>query len=306
MNPDAFFKELKRLVLFEPREGSHILNSEGCEYGEHIYFSKNLYYAFDCLKSIDSSYLYDCIMCNNCLDCDYCFESELLYESVDAHKCFNSDFLQDCINVRDSSFCNALIDCHDMFGCTHLRNKSFCIFNRQLTQDQYQILLPKFKALPAQHVLAYLEQLKKMYPLTQTHELNNQNSPYGNYVYNCKNCYMCFDISQTQESAYMYDSSVNKTCMDVTYSTENELCYQVADSAHCFNSDYIVYSAHCQDSSYLLNCFGVKNSLGCVGLNHKQYFILNRPFSKEEYERLSAQILGQIRGNRSDWSDLSY
>ena len=41
MTAEAFFKELKRLINSQPKNPSHILNSENCEYGDQIYYSKN-------------------------------------------------------------------------------------------------------------------------------------------------------------------------------------------------------------------------------------------------------------------------
>ncbi|MDP2669631.1 MAG: hypothetical protein Q8O99_01100 [bacterium] len=30
-----------------------------------------------------------------------------------------------------------------MFGCSNLRNKQYCIFNKQYTQEEYEQLVPK-------------------------------------------------------------------------------------------------------------------------------------------------------------------
>ena len=47
--------------------------------------------------------------------------------------------MSDCARMQDSSFCYACADCKNIFGCTHLKNKSFCILNRQLTEEEYMI-----------------------------------------------------------------------------------------------------------------------------------------------------------------------
>jgi hypothetical protein len=193
-----------------------------------------------------------------------------------------------------------------MFGCVNMRNKAFCIFNRQLTEAEYREKVKLYKAWPWEKVLQIVEQIKATMPVTQTHEENNENSPYGDYVYFCKNCYMSFDSRHNKDSGYIYDSPVQTTCYDVTYSTENELCYEIADSGHCFNCDYVVYSANCNDSSYIINSYGVKNCLGVANKDHVEYQILNKKYSKEEYEVLSKEILDDIRRKNLGWADIKF
>src|SRR5205823_6094939 len=104
-----------------------------------------------------------------------------------------------------------------------------------------------------------VNELKKLYPVTQTHEFNNENTTYGDYISYNKNCYLCFDTTHSTDTYYSYDSIHSETCMDITYSGENQLCYEVVDSGQCFNSNYIVYSANTQESSYIFNCADIKN-----------------------------------------------
>lgn len=307
MTAEAFFQELKRLILSQPKLPTHTLNSENCEYGDQLYYCKNLINCFDTLNSSDSIYLFDCALCANCADCDYSTESQLCYEGVTLFKCFNGNFLEDCSNTRDSSYCYNCLDCHDLFGCANLTNKSFCTFNRQLTESDYREKIKHLQSLPSENVLEMLEKLKKRYPLTQTHGLNNENCPYGDYVYTSRNCYMCFDSSNNEDSAYLYDSTGNnKNCYDLTFSGESQLSYEVLDSTNLFNCNFAIWSAHSFDSSYILACANVKNCLGCVNLYQKEYCLLNRQLTKEEYEVKSKQILEELRNKNLGWADLIF
>jgi len=306
MTAESFFEELKRLIASQPKPPANVLNSENSEYNDYVFYSKNLTYSFDCAKCSDSMYIYDSYMCTNCYDCDYAVESELCYECVDPFRSFNCDYLDYCASMRDASYCYNCTNCHDVFGCANLKNKSFCIFNRQFTENEYKQVVKKFKLLPAEKILPMLEELKKRYPLTQTHEEHNENSPYGNYIHYCKNCYLCFDAAYNEYCGYLYDSFRNKTSYDLTYSVDSELSYQAVDSEKLFNCNFAVYSINCQDSSFIFNCFDVKKSLGCVGLSHKQYCILNRQLAKEEYEKISSQILLELKNNNINWSNLTF
>lgn len=307
MAANAFFAELQRLILSQPRFPLVIINCENCEYCNEIYNCKNLFYCFDTYSTTGSFYLFDSYLCATCGDCDYTIESELCYESVDAIKCFNCDYIEYCENLRDSSFCYDCTNCSDIFGCVRLENKSFCIFNRQLTEAEYREQVKKYKALPPDKVLAIVEDLKRSFPLTQTIGSDNENTTYGNYIHYDKNCYLCFDAAYDEDCGYLYDSFHCKTSYDLTYCAQGvELTYQASDSTHTFNCNYVVHASHCQDSSYLFNCSNVKNSLGCVGLKNKEYCILNRQFTKEEYEKLSSNIISQLNQANLCWNDLVY
>src|SRR3989344_316463 len=228
MTAQGFLVELQRLIFSLPRPPAQIYKSENCSFGDYISNSKNLFYCFDCASCSDAFYLYDSYMCANCGDCDYAIESELCYESVDAVKTFNCDYLEYCYNIRDSAFSYDCSNCHDIFGCVNLKNKSFCVFNRQLTEEEYREKIQKFKKLPSEQVLKMVEELKKRFPLTQTHGADNENTTYGNYIHFDKNCYLCFDAAHDENCGYLYDSFYNKNCYDATYSSQNsQVAYEI-------------------------------------------------------------------------------
>lgn len=307
MTATGFFAELQRIILSQPKLPAAIVSCDACEFCNEVYNCKNLFYCFDTYSTTDSFYLFDCFMCANCGDCDYGVESELCYESVDPFKAFNCDFVEYCANIRDSAYSYNCFNCHDIFGCVNLKNKEFCIFNRQLTEEEYKEKVKKFKSLPSEKILAVVDDLKKRFPLTQTIEGHNDNTTFGNYIHYNKNCYLCFDAAHDEDCGYLYDSFYCSTSYDLTYVAQGvDLSYQGIDSTRSFNNNYVIHINQCQDNSYLFNCFNVKNSLGCVGIKNKEYCILNRQFTKAEYETLSTQLLSQINVANLGWDNLVY
>lgn len=306
MTAETFLKELQRIIKSHPRWPLNQLNCENCESCDYVYNSKNLYTCFDAASCVDSMYLFDSFMCVNSADCDYTVEAELCYENVDGYKVYNCNYVSYSSRIRDSSYCYDCLDCNNLFGCTNLKNKSFCIFNRQLTEEEYKKEVKKYQSLPSEKVLSMLEELIKKYPLTQTNEARNENTVYGNYIYDNKDCYLCFDAARDENCAYLYDSFNNKMSMDGTYMVCSELTYEVTDVGWFFNCAYSVCCNNCNDSSYLFNCFNVKNSLGCAGLEHKEYCLLNRQLSREEYEKESAAILKDLKEKNLGWGDISF
>lgn len=307
MTSETFFTELNKLLSRFPQVPPEIVNSENSDYGQNLYYCQNQYICFDNAHCSDCIYVYDSYIAKNCMDCDYAVETELCYESVDPVNCFNGDYLEYCTSVRDAFYSANCINCNDIFGCVNLTSKSFCIFNRQLSEAEYREKVELYKKWPAERVLSMVEELKKRYPLTQTHEGHNEHSAYGNYIHYNKNCYLCFDAGHNENCGYLYDSFYNKTCYDMTYASQhNQLSCQIIDSANLFNCNYAVLSSSSDDSSYIFNCRNVKDCLGCVSLSNKQYCILNRQFSKERYEEVSKQILKELTSKNLSWANVTF
>ena len=73
-----------------------------------------------------------------------------------------------------------------------------------------------------------------------------------------------------------------------------ELSYEIISAISLRNvkAGYCVW--HDYDSSYCDTCEDSNNLFGCVGLKNKSYCILNKQYSKEEYEALLPKIIGQM------------
>lgn len=305
MKAQVFFQELQRILYNIPKAAARIESSENCEYCDNVYYSQNLLFCFDMANCKDSYFTYDSYMAIQCVDCDYAVECESCYESVDTVKCFNCDFLFDCLDMRDSMHCHNCHNCHDVFGCVNLANKSYCIFNRQLSEEEYKQLLPKYKSLPKEKINEIILQIKSQHPRRQVKAAYNENSPYGNYIYHNKNCYLSFDAGHNENCAYLYDSFYNRYSMDMTYASRyNEQAYEIVESNKINESAYVVNSDSCRNSFYLFDCKGVTDSIGCVGLRSRRFCILNRQLSEEEYKSMSQDLFRELSSAGWGWSNI--
>jgi hypothetical protein len=75
--------------------------------------------------------------------------TELIYESVVVGGgAYDVAFSWQCYssvsNIRYCSFCGQ--NSSNLFGCISLRNKQYCIFNKQYTKEEYEALIPKIIA----------------------------------------------------------------------------------------------------------------------------------------------------------------
>jgi hypothetical protein len=63
-------------------------------------------------------------------------------------------------------------------------------------------------------------------------------------------------------------------------------CHHCTDTRDSIGSSYLV---HCQTMAQCTYC------LGCVGLSHADYHILNQPFDRSQYFEVSQQLLRQLQ-----------
>ena len=105
-----------------------------------------------------------------------------------------------------------------------------------------------------------------------------------------------------QNSRYCYTSGKLVESYDVSFNPNIEYGYQTLNSLDCTN---VIATHMVQDSSYLYYskaCYNCKNCFGCFGLRNKEYHILNKQYSKEEYERLVSKIIENMRES-GDWGN---
>ena len=122
---------------------------------------------------------------------------------------------------------------------------------------------------------------------------NNQNSSYCNLVADNKDCYLIFESSNNENCLYSYWIQQCKNCVDSNFLHKCELCYECNDSFGC----YLWFNLHscnnCSESYFLKDCIWCKNCFWCVGLKNKEYYFLNKKYSKEDYQKKVSEIVSQ-------------
>jgi hypothetical protein len=106
----------------------------------------------------------------------------------------------------------------------------------------------------------------------------------------------CFDVQDAEDCRYVCPIPRGlKDCRDCHYSPGSELVY---DSMSGMRSQHSRFVLHCWDNDDLLycdECFSSKHLFGCIGLKHKEYCILNKQYTKEEYEEIVPRLIAHMR-----------
>ena len=109
------------------------------------------------------------------------------------------------------------------------------------------------------------------------------NSSYCNVTVEQKNCYLISASWTNEDCMYINRGAGNKNSLDLYICGRNESCYE---NVYCEDSYKLFYSHTCKDcnnSYFLYDCRGCSNCFGCTGLRNKNYYIFDKPYTKEEY-----------------------
>ena len=140
----------------------------------------------------------------------------------------------------------------------------------------------------------FLEQFKELQakvPRIGLLSLTSINSEYTNNSADNKNCYLLFAAEQNEDCLYGRLIQHCKSVVDACFVYDSELCYECIDCRQCYNC---LFSEKCQTSTNLLFCSDVRDSQNCIlstNLRHKSYYIENKQYSKEDYEKKKKEIL---------------
>jgi hypothetical protein len=119
--------------------GSTAVNSTG----DNIGHDKNVHYGFNVRRSENTSYSQDALEARDCMDLTETLDNELDYEMEGAGWGANCISMAKSWYNSNSCYSDLNFNCHDIFGCMGLRAKSYCIFNKQYTEEEYKALKEK-------------------------------------------------------------------------------------------------------------------------------------------------------------------
>jgi len=258
------------------------------DYCENIYFSSLLNEVKDVADSLRIFY-----------------GTELCYESIGVDKSYRIFYSQECDSCTDVWFSRNCYSCMNCVGCVNLRGASYCIFNVKYSKEEYAKKLKELKLDTRSGIEALKKEVEifwKKFPYRfYTGNSLNVNVT-GEYVYESRNCKEVYNIGGAENCRYCQFITVHtaKDCVDYSgWGNSVELIY---DSTNVGNkASNAKFSAFCfpdvVNIEYCLWCIAPKNNFGCVNLKRKSYSILNKQYSKEEYEKIKAQIIEDMKKN---------
>ena len=137
---NKYLEEFEKLKLSSPVKYANLTKCEDCE-GDNLVECKNAINCFDGFKleNTKNSFGEDA---KNTMDTrggtyEWALECN--------HTGFGQNFIgcSSTLKAHDMYYCDSCQGGHDCFGCVGLRNKEYCIFNKQYSKEEYETLAGK-------------------------------------------------------------------------------------------------------------------------------------------------------------------
>lgn len=305
-----FFEQFAELFRAAPKCAlitSPDADENNCPY---INFAGN---SLNCHMIFDSDFDEDCYYSNvlkhsrNCSDCSYVHSGELCYECIDCTSCYELLYSQNCSGCRNSGFLYACVGCSDCFLCSNLVQQRYCFRNRQYSKEEYFALVSEARRENRQSVttlFAELENLVAAAPKKHCRIVNGESCS-GDYIVDSRNIHCSFNIGKSEDLRYCDSVYEATSCMDVSSFGEQ--------ISHVYESGTV--GIHVTDTLFsfcvVLSCANLiyctearisKHCFGCASVKNAEYCILNKQYSREDYERLVPRIVRHME-DTGEWGE---
>jgi hypothetical protein len=232
-------------------------------------------------------------------------EGELCYDNLNCVRVFETYFSEDCQDCYNVYFSKNLSGSSDCFASVNLKHKKFHIFNKPYSKEDYEKKLAGFKLSS----YAELEKIKKIsrefwseFPQKFMHGWNNLNVD-GDYIYHSKNVSAGYIVVGGENCKFcqFLELPAIKDCYDYTEWGDNaQRVYESITAGEGVDNIRFSYGAilsGTSDVEYSMFSGFCQHLFGCAGLLRKSYCILNKQYSKDDYQKLRVKIIEDMDKN---------
>ena len=294
-----FMEQLKNLIVRVPKEALYMGKpSVDTPYQNFAGGNKSCYLVFNSPDNEESLYSRGIMKCKNVVDAYFTIGAELCYEAVNANKSSRIVWGQNVLDSLNSYFLLNCTGVQNCFACVNLRHKSYHFFNEPLSKEEWKQRIGEITGSYAkmQEARAKFEEFTLQFPRREHNNLRSTNSS-GEYIFESKSAHSCFEVFSSENCKYSFAIKLTKDSYDaVGRGLNSELlletvavgegCSRVTGSWGVGTSHNIEYSYDLRDCEYCL---------GCVGLRHAKYSILNKQYTEAAYHELRDRIIGELK-----------
>ncbi len=291
-----FFKQFKELMNKTPRLSLLVYESVNSEYTNFAGRNKNCYLIVSSGEAENSMYGYRYMKTKDVVDSEDVRNSELCYECFQCSHVYKAVFCSKCENSHDIYLSYNCHGCSHCFGCVNLRNKSYYIFNQPYSKEEYtqkiNFILGSYTKFKEANIKFQALLKKSIFRFAQIiHSVDCR----GDNISDSKNCIQSFNVASSKNLKYVSFAVNAFDSYDSGFIDYSEMCYESLSGDKdarkyftygCWGSYDLYYSDTCSSSHHLF---------GCIGLRHKSYSVLNKQYTKEEYEELVSKIIEQMK-----------
>lgn len=292
-----FFEQFAELQNKVPRAASYTTKNLNSDYVNYTTHTKNSYLLFGSWFNENCGYGQTVMEGKECWDCLFVRKCELCFSSMDCQQCSNLLFSRNCQGCIDSAF---LYDCRNCQNCLfswNLRNKNYHVFNQPVSKEEFLRIKKEMLGSPEALEENWMN-FKKAVREQAIHKYMAGEHNYnvsGEFISNSKNVHSSFFIDKGENEKYAVRGGVGqKDSMDVFGVHAGELAYECNNidfSSQCF---FGINGENNMGAQYFVDCDSLNNSFGCISVRKKEYCILNKQYSKEEFEALKEKMVAHM------------
>jgi len=292
----TFFSQFKNLVGEVPMPAVFNGETTNSLYANHVGWMKDCYLSFGCWEDENCAYSNKLSFSKDCLDILSSSHLERSYEVMQSVKLYACKFTKNSRDCIDCMFIENCSGCSNCFGCINLRNKNYHIFNKPYTKEDYQKKIKEFDSGSYQSIQGILREFNalKEKSICKFANITNTKNVTGDNLSNVADSEFCFDlVDDVRNCKYVTNGGFK---MYDTYDGYGigitELCYESLDTGlESSRQLFGIVTWHGHTTNYTYNCHSCSNLFACIGLRNKSYCILNKQYTKEEYESLVPKII---------------
>ncbi len=292
----GFFEQFQEIFQAIPKQALVVKECENSEYLNFAYRVKNCYLIFASGRD-ENCYFWNRVNeSKNCVDCLLIKQSENCYECISTFDSYDCQYCQRIKNCRESRFLEDCTGCSNCFMCVNLQNQEYHIKNIAYSESEYWSELEKYARKSRKELESEYQWFLINHPRKSTNFINTTDS-FGDNIQNAKNVKYVFDGDILENVSYSYFVDDVTDCMDINYGYGNTILQY--DSLWTGSNAYAgIFSLNVWPDishlSYCETCTGCNDCFGCTWLRNKSYCILNKQYTREEYEELVPRIIEKM------------
>lgn len=297
----SFFEQYSDLLQVVPKRAVHGINpGRNTEYTNYLFNSTDVFLGYSVVRSEGIYHSRGVDVSKQCIDCTNIKECESCYQIVQGTRNYGSKFLVDSRDCIDSQYLYDCANCSNCFMSSNLRNKQYVYKGDQLDKENYQSLIKDYNFgsyTIQEQLMTEFKDLIEQRTIHRFARIFKSVDSTGDYIENSRNVKKSFEVFEAENSKYGWRLTDGPTDIyDVTGSGKSELLYEAVGAAWgSSRSSFFIVGNATTDSSYCDYCLNVSNVFGSVSLRNKQYCILNKQYTKEEYNDLVPKIIQQMK-----------
>lgn len=292
-----FFIQYQELLARVPLANLGNTNMVNSDYSNHSLDCRNCFLLYASMGGENISYSTGAIKVKDSMDLYKVSKSEQCYEDVLCEGIFNTHFSYDSNECINSVFLTSCLNLQDCLGCVNLRHKTHCIFNKEYSKEEYNKIRDSYDLGSYQG----LEQFKKEYASFLKKQFRRYAFIYksvnvtGDNIMHSKNARMVFDVfGELENCKYVchIGPGIKESYDGYGVGARAEFLYEGVDTGGEGSRQlFSVLNHSCLETHYTYMCYSSKFLFGCIGVRNHDYAILNKKYTKEEYEKILPKII---------------